>query len=172
MDSKRMKAIKDILKDSDRLLDLGDIEGHKEKLDELSMHGHLGYMINTIGDQQATIDSLSMAHDAIHREIPKDKHTLIKNIIGLNKRVQELEDVLDQDHRQDVIEGMYEDNERLKERVQELEQWVFETKPYIKSLEQQNERYREAMIEARDVSSCCGATAGSILEQALESESE
>src|SRR5699024_886686 len=62
-----------------------------------------------VQDQQATIESLSMAHDAIHRVIPKDKHTLIKNIIGLNKRVQELEDVLDQDHRQDVIEGMYED---------------------------------------------------------------
>src|SRR5690625_4068991 len=29
------------------------------------------------------------------------------------------------------------------ERVQVLEQCVFETKPYIKSLEQQNKRYRE-----------------------------
>ena len=31
------------------------------------------------------------------------------------------------------------------ERVQELKQWVFETKPYIKSLEQQNKRYREVI---------------------------
>jgi|SRR5690625_829684 len=33
------------------------------------------------------------------------------------------------------------------ERVQKLEQWGFETKPYIKSLEQQNKRYREALEE-------------------------
>src|SRR5699024_4209788 len=122
MDNERFKAIKGILKESDRLLDLGDIEGHKEKLDELSTQGHLGYMINTIEDQQATIDSLSMAHDAIHREMPKDKHTLIKNIIGLNKRVQELERELK------VSQSIHADDRKL-----------------LNGRTKQNKRYREAI---------------------------
>src|SRR5699024_1277771 len=133
MDNERFKAIKGILKESDRLLDLGDIEGHKEKLDELSMHGHLRYMIDTITDQQATIDSLSMAHDAIYREMPKDKHTLIKNIIGLNKRVQELEE--------------------FKKKAEELHKYThINAKKSVEEkerLEQQNKRYREIMEKSK-----------------------
>lgn len=75
---------------------------------------------NRVQDQQAEIDSLSMAHDAIHREMPKDKHSLIKNIIRLNKRVQELE----------------KDNEDIR--------WMCANMSItLQELEKQNKRYKE-----------------------------
>lgn len=60
-------------------------------------------------------------------------------------------------------------------RVQELEEYItaIKTQESInrnanKRIKNKNKRYREAMIEARDVSGCCGATAGVILDEALE----
>lgn len=53
------------------------------------------YAAEQIEDQQAELDTLSMAHDEVHRLLPLDKHTLIKNIIALNKRVQELEELVE-----------------------------------------------------------------------------
>src|SRR5690625_1012232 len=57
------------------------------------------WLIETIEEQQATIDTLSMAHDNMARELSlfkeKDKHELIKSNIALNKRVQELEATVD-----------------------------------------------------------------------------
>ena len=41
-------------------------------------------------------------------------------IAWLIKRVQELEDILDQDHRQEVLEGMYEENKRYREIIQDF----------------------------------------------------
>ena len=41
-------------------------------------------------------------------------------IAWLIKRVQELEDILDQDHRQEVLEGMYEENKRYREALEEI----------------------------------------------------
>src|SRR5690625_2489245 len=62
------------------------------------------WLIKTIEEQQATIDTLSMAHDNMARELSlfkeKDKHELIKANIALNRRVQELEDVNSQLERQ------------------------------------------------------------------------
>jgi len=40
---------------------------------------------------KAEIETLSMAHDDMHRLLPKDKHALIKSNIALNRKVQELE---------------------------------------------------------------------------------
>lgn len=74
---------------------------------------------------QSTIDDLSMAHDNLQREladikqhIGKDKHVLIKRNIALNKRVQELEDTIYRDERQAVLEGLYEQNKRYRERIE------------------------------------------------------
>lgn len=114
MSKERLQKIIESVNDDEKK-QLEKIRNKKFKDYTLEDYMFLHEQAERVQDQQATIDSLSMAHDAIHREIPKDKHTLIKNIIGLNKRVQE------------------------------LEQWAFETKPYIKSLEQQNKRYRELL---------------------------
>jgi|SRR5690625_1009271 len=53
------------------------------------------WLIEMIEEQAATIETLSMAHDDMARELSlfkeKDKQQLIKSNIKLNKRVQELE---------------------------------------------------------------------------------
>ena len=38
----------------------------------------------------------------------------------LQKRVQELEDIIYQDERQDVIEGLYEENKRYREALRKI----------------------------------------------------
>lgn len=120
------------------------------------------YAAEQIEDQQAELDTLSMAHDEVHRLLPLDKHTLIKSVIELNrqvrelnfhvdensekhaelnvflqerntnttigmhvvdaikKHVKELEYVLEQDRRQEVIEVLYEENKRYREVIDKL----------------------------------------------------
>src|SRR5690625_1273799 len=79
------------------------------------------WLIETVEEQQATIETLSMAHDNMARELSlvkeKDKHELIKANIALNKRVEELEEKLYQDERQKVIEGLYEENKHYREVI-------------------------------------------------------
>src|SRR5690625_3492395 len=82
----------------------------------------LEWLIETIEKQQAEIDTLSMAHDEMHRLVKKDKHALIKSNIALNKRVQELEEA----------------NERLQSKN-------IATNSKLFYLEKQNKRYREAL---------------------------
>src|SRR5690625_405054 len=62
---------------------------------------HYKWFMTTIEEQQVTIDALSMAHDAMSKELSmhrkhKDKHALIKSNIKLNKKIKQLEKQLDE----------------------------------------------------------------------------
>src|SRR5690625_629956 len=85
------------------------------------------WLIETVEEQQATIETLSMAHDNMARELSlfkeKDKHELIKSNIALNKKVQELENHIDH---------LYDNNVHLKGDYR---------------LQEQNKRYRAALEE-------------------------
>lgn len=67
---------------------------------------NMNWLIETIENQQAEIETLSMAHDNLHRGIEKDKHSLIKSNIALNRQVQELK----------------EENERYIEVIESIEE--------------------------------------------------
>lgn len=71
------------------------------------------------------------------------------------------------------VEWLIEQAETLNkcaERNKELEE-DYEYLSHHYGLEtEQNKRLREAMKEAREASFCCGLTAGSILDEALEGE--
>src|SRR5690625_5095599 len=90
-------------------------------LDTKSISEDMSWLVKTIENHQAEIDTLSMAHDNMARELSlfkeKDKHELIKANIALNKRVEELEEKLYQDERQKVIEGLYEENKHYREVI-------------------------------------------------------
>jgi len=86
-----------------------------------------------VKSQQAEIDSLSMAHDNMARELSlfkeKDKHELIKNLIARNREVSKLRDVIRQN----------------SERVQELEDKLTRIRFVNNDYDKQNKRYREAL---------------------------
>lgn len=146
-------------------LDIEDIEG---LLDRAEMSYRL----------ESEIDDLSMAHDSLHRELstykrtlPKDKHTLIKSVISLNKRVQVLEK--DKKSLGDLIEktaktawGIEQQNKQIKDAYKDRESDIeyyqkmlgidFEDMAIelpveriqgdkIRVIEQQNKRYKELM---------------------------
>lgn len=74
-----------------------------------------------------------------------------------------------------VIEQTNEENIAFRKRVQELEKANktlsdnhFQQIEQHKNLIQQNKRYREAIRKASDIATCCGLTAASILDEALE----
>src|SRR5699024_10382719 len=58
--------------------------------------------------------------------------------------------------------------EQVEEFGKELTRWQDLHKEDTIGLDEQNKRYREAMKEAKEMASCCGMTAVSILEEALE----
>lgn len=107
------------------------------------------WLIDTIENQQSEIDTLSMAHDAMHRKLstykeslPRDKHTLIKTIHSLNKRVQELEDTNNKNY------------------------WIASDFKFENlKLEQQNKRHREALEWYSE-----NSPHGNIADEALEGE--
>lgn len=61
------------------------------EMDSKALISDFVFLLNHIKNQQAEIDTLSMAHDEMHRLIDRDKHFLIKSNINLNRKVQELE---------------------------------------------------------------------------------
>src|SRR5690625_1498855 len=84
-----------------------------------SIHPHdTEWLIDTIKEQQAEIDSLSMAHDDMHRLLPKDKHFLIKSNINLNRKVQELSRVISCVASREV--EIVEQNELYREVIEEI----------------------------------------------------
>lgn len=130
MSKKRLEEIIQMVNTFDDSSFFATLYGYE--MDSKALISDFVYLLKCIDDQQATIDSLSMAHDAIHRELPKDKHTLIKNIIGLNKRVRELEE------RVRIFEMKYENTGSIMNRSHQIDR--------IKKLEQQNKRYRQTMF--------------------------
>lgn len=89
-----------------------------------------------------------------------------KYLIKQAERVQELDDIIEQDHRQEVLESMYDDNQRLKKRVRELEaehkEYVAftETNNYnidveMEKLYKQNKRYRALLKMLRGKAAEC-----------------
>src|SRR5690625_1849499 len=101
-------------------------------LDTKSISEDMSWLVKTIENHQAEIDTLSMAHDNMARELSlfkeKDKHELIKANIALNKRVRELEE--ERDEWKNTAQSYYMTNQELRE---------------------QNKRYREAINEFFDL---------------------
>lgn len=66
-------------------------------------------------------------------------------LIQQAERVRELENILEQDHRQAVLEGLYEDNEWLKKRIVKLNEFTEKMNVSGCELKSQNKRLREAL---------------------------
>lgn len=125
----------------------------------------------TIKECQSSVDSLSMAHDSLHRELstykeslPKDKHTLIKNLIALNAELNFTEEALEgldkayerEKEQNKQMKDAYKDRESDIEYYQKMLGIDFEDMAIelpveriqgdkIRVLEQQNKRYKELM---------------------------
>ena len=97
----------------------------------------LEWLIETIEKQQAEIDSLSMAHDELHRGLQKDKHTLIKECIAKEKENKRLLELLQYEQQALIkhekasdreIERLREENKTLKNLIRYSE---LPTKPEV-----------------------------------------
>lgn len=97
--------------------------------------------------QQELVDSL------VYSTIIK-KHLGGKVVIS-KERVQELESILEQDHRQEVLEGLYEENKRYREAVLEI------AKRWDEEHEDNPSEYQGGRLDGLDV-------ALGIIEDALE----
>lgn len=125
----------------------GDI--NYSKSDELVLalfdYYAIDWMVETIEKQQDEIDTLSMAHDNMHRLLDKDKHALIKSNISLNKRVKELEEELNGNGIQLGYKGMYgrcnrdyaellEQNKRYSEAIKDVREQLYEMDEWKKGI--------------------------------------
>lgn len=99
-------------------------EIHSKKLDEL--HVFLQNNVDILANEKWGHHVIDAAMHAIEKQA---------------ERIQYLENTLDQDARQEVLEGLYEENNNLKAIKAGNEE-------LIKMLEGQNDRYREVIEKA------------------------
>lgn len=138
------------------------------EMDSKALISDFVYLLNHIKKQQAEIDTLSMAHDEMHRLIEKDKHTLIKNLIARNREIEnskvyvnenskktgELNEFLQQrdagkhlgKHVIDAVMGYVQELEEVNENLGYLVGKMHGESSFdIKKIMEENKRYRELL---------------------------
>ena len=81
--------------------------------ERVNYHGHLDDDIEFLIEQAEQVQKLKeIKNNAINQiDVTQERNK------RLEERVQELEDIIYQDARQDVLEGLYEENNRYREVV-------------------------------------------------------